>query len=1165
MAREGGDVTRKLEGSFFLNAARRLRLIAVAALVIVAQPSPAEEGQPAHAVEPKAKAPRPTLVAQTEANPGEIEFSRDGRFALMAYGGALVLDRRSGIVLRSLPPNQNDPSLAIAPGGDRVWSGGQMFSVRDGKPVGEPFDKAPYGRTTLAAFHPSRHELAMYTPAPPDPNRSTWGPNSTYYRFNILVWNFDRREVVARSDTPVRCARLTYSPKGDYIGCGNTILDSKTLAVVATLQARSSEFSRSSAAVVMVTNEGALVRQDLRTGVREVIAGTTQEWLGGALEVQVPRILYSDDSRDFDRYARLGHQMIQQLEVNTTAGADVAFLDDAGGLRVAAIRADGGVYLWEERSKTRKLLPKAFSAARSLRFDPDGTVLAAFVHAKEGLQAMHQPRVMRFWDLRGEFEREPFFNHFVYADTAMAAPHDGHDIVIIHQEEAMALDPATLEVKPFEVGDAPGYRSFSADGRVMAIYDPDNKKLTLGRTGQKKPIAELAGVGSFSLSATGDRVAYANDESSDVTLIDVATRQHVSLEFGPKAKYYKTKYYSLGFTPDGTLFAHTIDYPVSWSADGKLRPRTAAPEIATKEQLRTGPVTSPDLSSMAGGYSVKTVHRTSIFDRAGRVRCDLPDADEADSYAFSRDGKRLATPKAIYDATSCAVLGPGPGGRLHPLAWTADGRFIVARGALFSLHFVANLYDTQKLTTAGSIYMMGKRDAAITTPGGYYRATPAAMSGFGFVAGDQAYRFEQFDLLFNRPDLVLKSLGTASAESVAAIARARRRRLSKLGVAPPEDFDLGAAPALHLVDRDQVPLSTADRELILKIKASSPASTLARLFLTVNGVPIDGAAGRKLKAAREATELVKVVLGRGSNNIDLWVTDRAGTTSLREKLLVSYVGPAAPARRFVATLGVSKYKQAEYDLTYAAKDATDMARTFGGGTAQVLTLTDQEVSKENLAKVREFLAQATVDDEVILFVAGHGLLDDKFDYYFASFDTDFAAPAARAIPYADVEGLLDGVKARKKLLLIDTCHSGDLDKEDAAFAGEAKVKSVVVAQAFRGIKRVASKSAGQTGRVASELFADLDSGTGATVIASSSGSEFALESSEWKGGVFSYAVREGLASKAADLDHDGIVRVSELKAFVIGRVLELTGGLQQPTSRRDNLALDFALTGRPSD
>ena len=90
-----------------------------------------------------------------------------------------------------------------------------------------------------------------------------------------------------------------------------------------------------------------------------------------------------------------------------------------------------------------------------------------------------------------------------------------------------------------------------------------------------------------------------------------------------------------------------------------------------------------------------------------------------------------------------------------------------------------------------------------------------------------------------------------------------------------------------------------------------------------------------------------------------------------------------------------------------------------------------------------------------------------------------------------------------------------------------------------------------------ELFADLRRGNGAVVISSASGEEFAFESEAWQNGVFTYAVLEGLKSGNADLNKDKTTTVTELRDYVSKRVVELTDGKQNPTSRTENLESDF--------
>src|SRR5205823_5601334 len=114
---------------------------------------------------------------------------------------------------------------------------------------------------------------------------------------------------------------------------------------------------------------------------------------------------------------------------------------------------------------------------------------------------------------------------------------------------------------------------------------------------------------------------------------------------------------------------------------------------------------------------------------------------------------------------------------------------------------------------------------------------------------------------------------------------------------------------------------------------------------------------------------------------------------------------------YVVAVGVSDYVNPRFRLAYADKDARDLADLFEArrdrfGAVKVLRVLDRDATRENILKAADFLKPARVDDQVVVFFAGHGLLDAKLDYYFATADTDFADPAARALPYEAIEGLL---------------------------------------------------------------------------------------------------------------------------------------------------------------
>ena len=196
------------------------------------------------------------------------------------------------------------------------------------------------------------------------------------------------------------------------------------------------------------------------------------------------------------------------------------------------------------------------------------------------------------------------------------------------------------------------------------------------------------------------------------------------------------------------------------------------------------------------------------------------------------------------------------------------------------------------------------------------------------------------------------------------------------------------------------------------------------------------------------------------------------------------------------------------------------------------------------------------------FAAGHGLLGDDLDYFFGTSDIDFAAPAGRGLRFDALEGLLDGLRSRQKLLLLDTCNSGELDKSDiVALAGTLPAKARQVGA--RGVRKVGTIGAGELLRLQDELFADLRRGSGAAVISSAGGAEFAMESDQWKNGAFTYALLQGLRQRGADRGRTGRLTVAELRDLVVPLVLKLTQGLQRPTTRRESILFEAPLPRAP--
>lgn len=579
-----------------------------------------------------------------------------------------------------------------------------------------------------------------------------------------------------------------------------------------------------------------------------------------------------------------------------------------------------------------------------------------------------------------------------------------------------------------------------------------------------------------------------------------------------------------------------------------------------------------------------------VFDwKSDQVVCLIEQAHRSGvtRVALNRAGSLVATGGGdgfvkIWDADSCREIASFPGdAEVWGLEFTHDQKRLAVLGA----DGAVRLYEISgKRNLVATLVGLGEEDFVIALPDHHFMASRGGLRGVSFRVGSRSVPFEQYDLRLNRPDRVMKALGAADTEVILLLERAHQRRLGKMGFT---EQMLAADFQLPEVELDSAPpLSTGQRNLSLRVRSRDEAHGLDRLLIAVNDVPIHGTQGIDLRGQGRASETaVSFPLNAGENRVSVSVLNERGIESLRETFSVRYTGQVKKPRLHLLTVGVSKYRDATLNLDYAAKDARDIAQFWKSTTqryeeVRVTELLDGDATRRNFNQLRGILDKTDVDDHVVLFMAGHGMLDEKLDYYFVTHDFRRDAPSVNGLPYDAIEGLLDGIPARQKLVLIDTCHSGEVD--DGAVAAALPVRSGSRSIASVGTVKIAERKLvltkeepqGKSAPSASsasvknssslrgllgELFADLRRGSGAVVISSAGGSEAALESSRWRNGVFTFSVLEGLDQRRADRDKNARVEVSELRDYVMQRVSDLTQGAQTPTARRENLHTDFVV------
>ena len=450
----------------------------------------------------------------------------------------------------------------------------------------------------------------------------------------------------------------------------------------------------------------------------------------------------------------------------------------------------------------------------------------------------------------------------------------------------------------------------------------------------------------------------------------------------------------------------------------------------------------------------------------------------------------------------------------------------------------------------------------IMSPNQHYYSNKQSLDLVAFRLNGKVYPFEQFDLKYNRPDLILSSIPGFDSTLVSLYHKAYTKRVQNAGFSI-ELIEQGrSAPIL-----DAVNYVMADEVAEFKVIAHDTLTNLDRINLWVNNVPAFGMSG--IDIGNDHTSSIDttlyVPLSSGKNQIQISVSNENGSESLRETILANSKRDVSRNLLFLG-IGVSEYEDVNLNLDYSHKDAMDVASSLTqlGGYYQnidTMLLINEGFNSNRLRDAKEWMLNTTVDDHVIVFFSGHGLLDDSLNYYLATSDTDFNLPQNSALPYNELVSILDSIPSRQKLMLIDACHSGEADEEDLFFLEKLNTlpleEGKLTYKGFRIKGKGSPIGLSNSFELMRELFADIRRFSGAIVISSSGGGQFSLEGEN--NGIFTSALLEALQVDNVPQNKDGILTVNELQSYLIQRVPELSWQQQVPTFREQNIIHDFRI------
>lgn len=439
------------------------------------------------------------------------------------------------------------------------------------------------------------------------------------------------------------------------------------------------------------------------------------------------------------------------------------------------------------------------------------------------------------------------------------------------------------------------------------------------------------------------------------------------------------------------------------------------------------------------------------------------------------------------------------------------------------------------------------------SPSGYYDASPGAENLIGWHVNNgknQAADFfpaSRFRERFNRTDVlsqVLKTQDETAALKLANTESGRSTQTVSIAAVLP--------PVINIITP-----ATDTSVKTTRVKIQYSVRTLADAPVTgyrvrVNGLPQSSARALKLsEAAANDLREIEVNIPEQDSEITLFAVNKNGVSSPATLRLTWDGTKTAPTaaealfkpKLYILAVGVSKYKNPDFNLGLAAKDAKDFAAVFQKqkgklyGDVVVKLITDEKATRDEVVDGLDWLKQqVTARDVGIMFLAGHGMNDNTGSYYFLPHNADPDKLLRTGVAQNDIKVTLNSL-AGKAMFFVDTCHSGNA-------LGSSKTRAIN----------------SSTDAIVNELAS---AENGVIVFSSSTGKQLSQENPIWGNGAFTKAVVEGLNGKA-DFTKNGKITHKGLDYYVTERVKELTKGQQSPVSISPSGVTDFpiAVVGR---
>ncbi len=641
------------------------------------------------------------------------------------------------------------------------------------------------------------------------------------------------------------------------------------------------------------------------------------------------------------------------------------------------------------------------------------------------------------------------------------------------------------------VGDYRDFSALSPDGKLLAWVTVRENRLRLIDTATGMdlpgPPSESRQIVSLRFSGDGSKLAYLLGKQEDgipsqIRLMDVATRRIVG----------------------------TIDLGNEVGFDGKSVPVTPSALAVSTRGDRVA----------VESYFNKILVLNAVS--GARIATSVLEADKiVRNMRFTPDGRQVVSNALdgslwLSDAEKSGNAEPFSGRLVKEanyIEFTSDGSFFGIGGGGRIV-----IFDFRLRREVVTLVAMPDDEWLAVTPDGRFDGSPGAFDAVKWRFSPSLYDIapaEAFFSDFYYPGL-LEDLFSGRMPAAVTSPATKDRRQPKVKVA---------------LDDGNFYRSTSTRTVRLRVKISEGPAGAKDLRLFRNGTLVKIWRGDLLTGRTSAEFETDVTVSEGDNKYTVYAFNSDNVKSREDSVWVVGEEPLRRKRvAYILAIGVNKYENREFDLSYAATDAASFADAFGKAQTasgefdrvELTSLSDALATKSTIAAaLREIAGKAQPEDEVAIFFAGHGLAQgDRF--YLIPHDLGYTGRrnqlgaeglktiTASSISDVELEALLEPVSAERLFMVIDACNSGQ------ALESEEKRRGPMNS---RGLAQLAYEK-------------------GMYILTASQSYQLATESSQLGHGYLTYAlIEDGLKSSRADRSPaDGKITMREWFDYAVDRV-----------------------------